>query len=226
MTTLDVTARDAKVSSDSLRMGGKIPAVLYGPKEPTASITLDLKVFDKVFKEAGESTVVVLKGLGDDKDAMIHQVDYHPVTGKPLHVDFYIIEKGKKVTTHVPLEFIGEADALAVKSLGGTLMKVMHEIEIEAMPKDLPHEIVVDVSGLDTFEAHITLADLKLPAGVTALGNPEDTIASVAEPKEEVEEPVEAIDMESIGMSEERGKKEEEGAEGAAEGGDAEKKEE
>ncbi len=215
MTTLEIQERNAKKSLDALRSDGKIPAVLYGPKEPTASIEVDAKIFDKVFKEAGESTVVTLEGLGESKDAMIHEISYHPVTGKPVHIDFYVIEKGKKVTTHVPLEFVGEEDALAIKSLGGTLMKVMHEIEIEAMPKDLPHGIEVDVSGLATFDAHITLADLKLPAGVTALGNSEDTIASVAEPKEEVEEPVEAIDMESIEV-EKKGKKEEEGVEGEA----------
>ena len=225
MTTLEIQERDAKKSLDALRGEGKIPAVLYGPKEPTASIAVDAKTFDKVYKEAGESTVVTLQGLGDEKDAMIHEVAYHPVTGKPIHIDFYVIEKGKKVQTHVPLEFVGEEDAPAVKSLGGTLVKVMHEIEIEAMPKDLPHEITVDVSGLATFESRITLADLALPAGVMALGNMEDTIASVAEPKEEEEAPVEAIDMESIGMSEERGKKEEEGAEGEAkeEGGEEKK---
>jgi large subunit ribosomal protein L25 len=153
---------------------------------------------------------------------MIHEVAYHPVTGKPLHVDFYVIEKGKKVTTNVPLEFVGEAPA--VKSLGGTLMKIMHEIEIEAMPKDLPHEIVADISVLETFDSHITLADLKLPPGVTALGNPEDTIASIAEPKEEEEEPVEAIDMESIEV-EKKGKQEEE-EEGAEATESAEKEEE
>jgi large subunit ribosomal protein L25 len=208
MTTLDITSREGAKTLEALRAEGKVPAVLYGPKEPTASIAVDAKVFDKVFKEAGESTVVTLQGLGEDKDAMIHEVTYHPVTGKPLHVDFYVIEKGKKVQTNVPLEFVGEAPA--VKSLGGTLMKIMHEIEIEAMPKDLPHEIVVDISVLHTFDAHITLADLKLPAGVVALGNPEDTVASVAEPKEEVEEPVAAIDMESIEV-EKKGKADEEG---------------
>ncbi|HXK40161.1 MAG TPA: 50S ribosomal protein L25 [Candidatus Paceibacterota bacterium] len=210
MTTLEIEARDTKKSLDALRGEGKIPAVLYGPKEPTASVAVDAKIFGKVFKEAGESTVVTLEGLGEAKDAMIHEVAYHPVTGKALHVDFYVIEKGKKVQTHVPLQFTGEAPA--VKNLGGTLMKIMHEIEIEAMPKDLPHEIVVDISVLETFDSHITLADLRLPPGVTALGQPEDTIASIAEPKEEEEEPVEAIDMESIEV-EKKGKQEEEGAE-------------
>lgn len=225
MTTLEASTRDTKTSVDALRKQGKIPAVFYGPKESATPITIDGKAFDKVYKEAGESTVVTLQGVGDEKDTMIHEVDYHPVTGKPLHVDFYVIEKGKKVQTHVPLEFVGEADAPAIKSLGGTLVKVVHEIEIEAMPKDLPHEITVDVSGLDTFESRITLADLKLPVGVTALGNMEDTIVSVAEPKEEeIETPPEAIDMESIGMSEERGKKEEEGTEGASDEAKAEEK--
>jgi large subunit ribosomal protein L25 len=216
MTSLTITQRDAAAPADAVRASGKVPGVFYGPKEASTPIVFDRLAFDKVLKEAGESTVVTLHGIGEDKDTLIHQVDFHPVTGDPMHVDFYVMEKGKKVRTHVPLEFAGEAEAPAVKSLGGTLMKIIHEIEIEAMPKDLPHGITVDVSGLDTFESHIAIKDLKLPAGVEVLMDAEETIVAIGKPREEVEEPVATIDMESIGMSEERGKKEEEGAEGAA----------
>ena len=87
-------------------------------------------------------------------------------------------------------------------------MKNVYEIEIEAMPKDLPHEIEVDITGLAEFGSHIALKDVKLPHGVVALADPEETIASVVEPKEEkIEEPVEAIDMESIEV-EKKGKEE------------------
>src|SRR5690606_26337192 len=108
--------------------------VFYGPKEEAVAVSFDRARFEKVLREAGESTVVTLTGVGEDKDTLIHDVQLHPVTDQPLHVDFYVLEKGKKVQTHVPLEFTGEAPA--VKSLGGTLMKVLHELEIEAMPKD------------------------------------------------------------------------------------------
>ncbi|MBP9771641.1 MAG: 50S ribosomal protein L25 [Candidatus Pacebacteria bacterium] len=216
MTNLTIEQRDAKASLDVLRAAGKIPAVFYGPKEEAMPIAVDAKEFGKVFKEAGESTVVTLSGIGDEKDSMIHEVDYNPVTGGIVHVDFYVIEKGKKVRTHVPLEFIGEAPA--VKSLGGTLMKVLHEVEIEAMPKNLPHGIDVDISVLATFDDHIAVKDLRIPDGVEILNNADDTVASVAQPREEeVEEPVVAIDMESIEV-EKKGKQEEEGAETSADG--------
>lgn len=224
MTTLDITLRDGSVSAEALRASGKVPAVFYGPKEEATPIAFDKLAFDKVFKEAGESTVITLKGLGEDKDTLIHDIDFHPVTGTPVHVDFYVMEKGKKVRTHVPLEFIGEEEAPAIKSLGGTLVKVLHEIEIEAMPKDLPHGIEVDVSILDTFDKHIAIKDIKLPAGVEVVDmDPDDTVASVAEPREEViDEPVEAIDMDAIEV--EKKGKEESPEDAAAEGGEEEAK--
>ncbi len=214
MTNLTIEQRDAKASLDALRKAGKIPAVFYGPKEEATPIAVDAKEFGKVLKEAGESTVVTLEGVGESKDVMIHDIDHNPVSGAVVHVDFYVIEKGKKVRTHVPLEFIGEAPA--VKSLGGTLMKVLHEVEIEAMPKNLPHGIDVDISVLATFADHIAIKDLRVPEGVEILNAPDDTIASVAQPKEEVEEPVAAIDMESIEV-EKKGKQEEGGAEATPE---------
>lgn len=206
MLKLNVTQRDTKTQPDAVRAEGKIPAVFYGPKETSTPVTIDRKEFEKVWREAGETTVVTLVGLGDEKESLIHQVDFHPVTGLVQHVDFYVVEKGKKVRTHVPLVFIGEAPA--VKSLGGTLMKTLHEIEVEALPKDLPHEIEIDISVLETFQSAITINDIPVPAGVEILGNPDDTIAAIAEPTEEEEAPVAAIDMDAIEV-EKKGKQEE-----------------
>lgn len=193
------------------RAAGQVPAVLYGPKEATQSITMSRSEFEKVLKEAGESTVVTLTGLDDDKDVLIHDVAYDAVTGAPLHVDFYSIEKGKKVTVNVPLEFIGEAPVL---KLGGVLTKVLHELEIEAMPKDLPHEITIDVSSITDFDSSITVADITIPQGVTVLNDPEEMIVVAAEAEEESEEPVAAVDMDAIAV-EEKGKKEEDTEEAA-----------
>lgn len=197
------------------RRDGVLPAVVYGPKEEALALSLSYAEFEKVFKEAGESTIITLAGAGEGLDVLVQDVAYHPVTGAPLHVDLYAVEKGKKVQVNVPIEFVGEAPVL---KLEGVLTKVLHEIEVEAMPKDLPHEIVVDVSGLADFEDHITVADLVVPAGVTILNDAEETVVSVAKAEEEPEEPAEAIDMASIEV-EAKGKKEEEGAE---EGGEKE----
>lgn len=198
------------------RAEGMLPAVFYGPKEESVSIFVKTSDFLKTWKEAGESTVISLEGVGDGKEAIIHEVSVHPVTDTPVHVDFYIIEKGKKVEVEVPLEFVGES--LAVKSLGGTLVKVLHEVSIEALPKDLPQEIEVDISALSDFEKHIVAGDLKIPDGVTLLTGVEETVALVQEPREEEEEEEVPVEFdESMVEVEKKGKEEgeEEGAEGA-----------
>ncbi len=206
--TLQVTTRSERGKQLArLRAQGKVPAVMYGPKEEATPITLSRIEFDKVFREAGESTVITLSGLGEEKDVLVQDIAHDPVTGAPLHVDFYAIEKGKKVTVHVPIEFTGEAP---VVKAGGVLTKVLHELEIEAMPKDLPHEIMVDVSTLVDFDSHITVAQVQAPAGVTILNDAEEMVVVVAEAKEEAEEPVAQIDMDSIEV-EAKGKREEEG---------------
>lgn len=193
----------------SLRAKGLLPAVIYGPKGDAIALSVSLGEFQKVFKEAGESTVVTLSGLDEDKDVLVQDIAHDPVTGSPLHVDFYAIEKGKKVTVNVPLEFIGEAP---VEKIGGVLTKVLYELEIEAMPKDLPHQIEVDVSSITGFDSQITVADIAAPAGVTVLNAPDEVIVVAEEAKEEVEAPVEQVDMSAIKV-EEKGKKDEEGAE-------------
>lgn len=210
MFTLKVEKRDLKESLDSIRSSGKIPAVFYGPKDPSTPIKVVLADFKKAWKTAGESTVVVLEGEGIDADVLIHQVDLHPVTDVAIHADFYAIEKGKKLSVDVPLVFVGVSGA--VKDLGAVLVKVAHEVEIEALPKDLPHTLEVDISGLVAFDSVLTAADIKLPAGVVLKVKPEEVIASVYEPKEEVE--AAPVDLSAIEV-EKKGKEAKEGEEGA-----------
>lgn len=206
MTTLEFTKRDGLVSTKTVRKEGEVPAVFYGPKEGTQSISVDEIKFMKVYEEAGESSVVTLRGDGAEHEVLIHDIQFDPIKGRPLHIDFYVIEKGKKVTVHVPLEFEGSAPA--EKTLGGVLVKVLHELEIEAMPKDLPHELVVDISSLVDFDSVIHAKDIKLPSGVTLISDEEETIALVQAPKEEEEEVSVAPDLSTIEV-EAKGKKEE-----------------
>jgi len=198
----------------SLRTAGILPAVAYGPKDHPQSISLNAIEFRKVWQKAGESSVVTLHVGNDEKDVLIHEVSLHPVSGEPLHADLYVIEKGKALQVEVPLVFAGVSPA--VKSLGGVLVKVLHELEIEALPRSLPHEIAVDISTLVTFEDRIVIKDLKMPEGVTALGEPDEVVALVAEPKEEVPEVIapSVADIEVVGA---KGKKEDEGAKDEAE---------
>ena len=223
MITLKVEKRDKKESLGEIRKAGLMPAVFYGKKEAATSIKLPFAIFEKTLKDAGESTILHLEGKDIDVDVLIHEVDLDPVTDKPRHADFYAIEKGKKLEIKIPLEFIGVSPA--VKDLGGVLVKVMHEMEIEALPKDLPHKIEVDLSTLATFDSVITAGSIKLPEGVTLKIKPEEVVASVYEPKEEVVEAA-PVDLSAIEVVK-KGKEAKEGAEGAeATAAEAPKKEE
>lgn len=207
MITLDIKTRQTTENNDILRASGFMPAVVYGKKTPSTSIAVSQKEFIKVLKVAGESSVVTLKGEKASYDVLIHDVAYDAVSDMPIHVDFYVFEKGKKLEVEVPLEFVGVSPA--IKDLGGSLVKTLHEIKISAEPQNMPHSISVDISSLVTFESQILASDIKLPAGVDLMEKPDEVVASVAEPKpDEVEEVTAPVDLSAIEV-EKKGKKEE-----------------
>ncbi len=176
MLELEIKPRDSKESNDTLRAGGSIPAILYGPKEDATPITINTRTFERLFKEAGETTIIKLKGVGEDKDTLIHDVQLHPVTDKPLHADFYVIEKGKKITLNIPLEFVGEAPA---EKLGHIIVKALHEVEIEVTPADLPQQLEVDISKLENVGDHIVASEIKLPKSAELLTSPDEIVVSI-----------------------------------------------
>lgn len=199
--------------ASALLSAGLLPAVVYGPKQEATPITLPLAQFKKVLRDAGESSVIDLSGVGPSAlQVLIHEVDLDPVTSTPRHADLYAIAKGAKVEVAVPLSFVGESPAVKA---GANLVKVMHELEIEAAPADLPHEIEVDVSVLTEIGAQIHVGDLKLPAGVALKVDADEVVALIQEVKEEEEEVPAAIDMSAIEV-EKKGK--EEGSAEAEEG--------
>jgi len=207
MLKLKAEKRDPKDSLQYSREKGLLPAVFYGAKEESTPISIDFIEFKKLWKEAGESTVIELDTPKGELSVLIHEVALHPVSNEPVHIDFYTIEKGKLLEVSVPLEFVGISPA--VKNLNGTLVKVIHELDIEVLPKDLPQNIEVDISSLETLDDVITVKDIKLLEGVKSRINEEEVVASVAAQKEEEEEPVVDVDMDSIEV-EEKGKKDEE----------------
>jgi large subunit ribosomal protein L25 len=223
--TLKVTKRDLKTKPKALRAQGLVPGVFYGKKEASTPISIAAPEFLKVWRAAGESSVITLKGDDVEVESLITDVTRHPVSGVPQHVDFYVFEKGKKIKIKIPLEFTGTAPA--VKDLGGSLIKVLHEIEIEALPKDLPRNIVVDISPLKEFSSVIKAKDIVLHAGVTLVAHADEVVASVAEPRKIEEEVVEApVDLSTIEVAK-KGKEAKEGEEGAeAPAAEAPKKEE
>lgn len=215
MFTLEVKKRERTDKPDALRRNGFLPAVMYGRDDAAESVAIDARTFGKVFKSAGESTIITIEGLGETKQALIHDVTFDPVTGAPLHADFYLIAKGQTVTVEVPLEFVGTS--AAVKDLGGILVKVIHELEIEVDPAELPHNIPVDIGKLAMLEDQILVKDLPLPKSAKPSIPLDEVVALITVPKEEIEEPAEPVDLSQIEV-EKRGKKEEEGeiAEAAA----------
>lgn len=206
----------------AVRKAGGMPAVVYGPKQKALSVEVSSKDFAHTLAEAGESTVINLSVDGETHNVLIHEIDYDPVTNTPRHADFYEIVKGQKVNVEVELVFAGEAPA--VKEKGGNLVKAMHELEVEGDPMNLPHELIVDVSGLSELNMQILAKDIPLPDGVTLLTKPDEVVVTVIEAVEE-KEPEPAPDIASIEISEERGKKAEEEAGSADASPEGEKKE-
>ncbi len=182
--TLEVAPRDTKQTVEDLRKAGMMPAVFYGPKEETTSVTINTQSFERVFKQSGETTIIILKGPLGDKETLVRDVQLHPLTDKPLHADFYVLEKGKKVTLSIPLEFIGQSPA---EKAGHILTKVVHEIEIEVAPAELPQQLEVDLSMLANVGDHILARDIVLPPSAALQIDPEEIVVSVTAFEEEKE---------------------------------------
>lgn len=206
MQTLSASVRDVTGKrSKRLLKDGQMPAVVYGPKEETVSIAVPAVDFTKILKIAGESSVIELTGLKKPLQVLIHEVDRDPVTNSPRHADFYAVEKGAKVEVALPLTYVGESPAVKA---GGNLVKVMHELEVEADPTNLPHDISVDVTKLAAIGDQIHVSDLSIPAGVTVKEEADAVVALIQEVEVEEEAPVAAPDMAAIEV-EKKGKEEE-----------------
>lgn len=219
----DVLGRKVK----QLRAEGIMPAVLYGRGQETLSLQIPTKEFEQVFEQAGESTLVYLSVGTASFPTIIHDVAKDPVTGQFLHADFHKVRLDEKVTAMVPLAFVGESPA--VKNLGGVLVKNLTEVEVEALPQNLPHEIEVDLSSLAEFNDTVHLRDLQL-TDAALTGDPKETIALIQEPKSQEELEAElaepTTDAEAVQEVAKEGEEEQAPAEGEAAPDGGEKKEE
>lgn len=176
-----------KRSLAQTRSHGLVPGVLYGgPDRSAVAVATKSSAFDKLYATAGTSTLVdcAFAGAASVK-VLIQDVQYDPVSGSVLHVDFRQINMTETMRLTVPLEFIG--DAPAVRELGGTLVHAVNEVEIECLPTDLVTNITVDVGILATFNDQLTVKDITVPKGITILNNPDDAIAHVEAPRSEEE---------------------------------------
>lgn len=198
MISLQATIRNSfGKKTKAMKNQGLIPAVVYGPKEKNFSLQIDEKEFKKVLHSAGESSlvelVVELEGASakapatqSKKPVLIHQIQKDPVSDRIIHIDFYQANLKEEVEVAIPLVFEGVAPA--EKDLGGTLNKNMLEVEVKALPLNLPHEIKVNIEGLKTFQDHILIKDLIMPANVTVLKNLDEIVAQVLAPQKVEEE--------------------------------------
>lgn len=166
-----------------------MPAVLVRKGKESVSLALDYGIFEKTYREAGETTVIKLKIEDGEKGAkeknvLITETARDPLTGNFLHVDLQEIRLDEKITASVPLVFIGESPMIKE---GGTLVKNMQEVAVKSLPNDLPRQIEVDVSVIESFDKHVYVKNLKVSSAVQVLAEAEDVVALVTPPRKEEE---------------------------------------
>lgn len=211
--------KGAKVRAED----GLLPAVIYGAGGETDSVSLTFKEFNKVYQEAGDSTLIDLEVDGKEEGkVLVQSVQYDPVKDRVIHVDFKRIDMNKTLTAPVELIFVGESPA--IKEAGGTLVHNFETIEIECLPKDLVSHFDIDLSVLKTFDDAIRVADLKLPAGVKVADMDGEIVIAKAVPaltEEQIKametETTKDVDLSKIESAAPK-KETEEGEEAAAEG--------
>lgn len=182
--SLDVQKRDKSVKAKELLGTNLIPAEYYGKGVENASFQMDYQTFRRAFRKAGANTIVELNiDGGETLSVLVHDVQYHPVTDNIKHVDFINVRMGEKLKTTVPLEFVGIAPA--VKEQGGVLAPHLHEVEVECLPRDLIHSIEVNIEGLVDFIDSIKVSDLKVPAVIEILNDPDELVVTTVPPREE-----------------------------------------
>jgi large subunit ribosomal protein L25 len=196
MFELNVKTRDEKVNAATLRAQGLIPAEVYGHNRKNIHVAISKVIFEKLFNQAGESNLISLT-IDSNKsfNVLIKGIQLDSVNDQVLHADLYIVKMDEKLTTEIPLVFVGTARA--VKELGGILVKSMSQVPVECLPKDLVSEIKIDISSLSDFGTVIAIGDIKWPSGIEVKVDPEVPICLVQEPRVEKEpEPVAPVEGE------------------------------
>ena len=191
-----------------IRSQNFIPAVLYGPSMESRNLKIKKIDFERIFALAGESSLIDL-AISQKKPVkvLVKEVQKDPLKATIIHIDLYQVDMNKKITTEIPLHFIGESEA--VKELSAVLVKDIDRVEVECLPGDLVSHIDVDLSVLKNFHDVIKINDLKLSAGMKLVNETNDIVVNVMEPKVEVAEvPAEGEEAEA-GEKEEGGEKEE-----------------
>ncbi|PIR96949.1 MAG: 50S ribosomal protein L25 [Candidatus Doudnabacteria bacterium CG10_big_fil_rev_8_21_14_0_10_41_10] len=211
---------EVRKQAQKLRREGLLPGVVYGKQLESKNLSVNRKEFEKIYKQTGESTLVDLT-VGSEKPltVLVNAIQRDGLTNEILHVDFHEVDMKTKIKAKVILQFVGEA--MAVKDLGGVLVKNVTEVEVECLPADLPKGLVINISKLKTFQDSIKISDLEFDhEKVKVALKPETVVVKVAEPrteeelKELSEKPIEDA-VESVeGVVKEEKKEGEEGKDG------------
>lgn len=209
-----VRAQSGRTEVKKLRNAGRVPATIYGRQtKPENLEVIARELSDLINHSASENILVDLAVDQKKRLALVQEVQHHPLSGKVLHVDFHEVNENETVTVMVPVETTGEA--AGVKTGGGVLEHVLFKLKVRALPKNLPEQILIDVSALEIGKS-IHIGEIKAPEGVEIMGNKNAPVVAVAMPKAEVEEaPAETATAGDVEMTKE---KKEEGAEGEAKG--------
>ncbi len=221
MENLTIIAEERKTQIEkvnAIRKNGLIPGVVYGPKAENRTIKVKDKEFKKIFKQAGENTLIDLK-IGNEiiGKVIINDYQHDPVTGVMMHFDLYQVRMDKKVHAKVPVKYEGESPA--VKNEGGILVKTHDKLEIKCLPGDLIHEIIIDLSKLAKIDDIIRIKDLDIFGKIEIIARPDDVVVGVTPPRTEkemeeleskVEENTEAVEKSAVKEKKDEGEEEDE----------------
>lgn len=174
----------------NLRKENILPANIYGKDIKSQAIQVTAADFDKVFSEAGETSIVEVMLDSKARPTLVHNIQRNPVSDEIVHIDFMQVDLKQKVTADIPVELVGESPA--EKQGLGTLVQQLSEVSVEALPTDLPDKFEVDVTGLSEVDSAILVSDLKVPAGVELQTDAEQVVAKVEPLRAEEEEPAPA----------------------------------
>lgn len=173
-------------ANSALRRTGLIPCVLYGHKIDNANLAVDSSEFGKVYRKAGETTLIDLEiDGGKTQKVLVQDLQVDPLSGRVIHIDFNGIDMSQKLEVNVPLKIIGESPA--VKELGGILVRTLDELKVRCLPADLVHEIEVNISSLVSFGSHLRVKDIQLPKGLEAVQDANETVITITEPRSDAE---------------------------------------
>ena len=195
-----------------LRTNGRVPATIYGRQNTPQNLEVNAREISDLIHEHVSENLLVDLSIENDANAkrlaLVQEIQHHPINGKVLHVDFHEVAENEKVTVQVPVETTGEA--AGVKNNGGVLEHVLFKLKVRCLPKDLPEQILIDVTALEIGKS-IHIGEVKAPEGVEILGEKKTTVVSVAAPRAE-EEAAPAVEGKGAGDVEmTKEKKEEEG---------------